>query len=561
MKIRHLSGWALVISGFVACTGEDPVATAGAASGSVAVPGAPSGAMALAPAPTGTQPDPTDSTTVQLPSASGTTTPEGEDEPNTSPGLADAAADPGQTAEETTTVPDSSAPGEACPPACGPTTDEFYDNTKVATVRITIGEEALDGYEPQEWLQRLFDVRDQCEKEYLRSTFTYESPDGIGNVTLEDVGIRARGSMALSINEMKGFKLNFHKPFYEEANPGSTRRRFADINRLNTLSLEPAHSTDLEFDATRVFQCFTYQLMRDFDVLAPQCNHLRVYVNDEYYGLMQNVEESDHGRFLAHRFGSTEGMMVEASPSMSRCGYSDGDGNLKYEGDTMADYETPPRYALERGSAAEAEANLFPMFKCADSASTPNDDDYRACITDWLDVGEWLRLIAAESIIPELETLGYGRNINLYFQPDDSAPYGGRWLVSVWDLDATLNGQACSSASGGGLAGGGLAGGSSTTSACDPMTSISSLFGGSRLEFVTRLTSVFKAEYCEALDTFLEDVYSPSRLDEMASVMEPAMADDPVSTQQEWQVAIATTRQFMDSNGAAMRELIDAACN
>jgi spore coat protein CotH len=301
--------------------------------------------------------------------------------------------------------------------------------------------------------------------------------------------------------------------------------------------------------------------MRDFDVLAPQCNHLKVYVNDEYYGLMENIEETDHGRFLTHRFGANDGMIVQASPSMSSCGFKDGDGDLKYEGDTMADYATPKRYSVERGSDADAEANLFPMFKCADATQTASDDDYKTCISDWLDVGEWLHLIAAESIIPELETLGYDRNVNLYFKRDAAAPHGGRWLVSIWDVDASLNGQACSSGSGGGMAGGGFGGGGAMTSACDPMTSTSSLFGGSRLEFVSRLTRVFKTEYCQALNDFLGDVYKTSAIDEMASIMEPAMADDPVDTQTDWQAAIGTTRDFIESNGAAMRTLIDAACN
>jgi spore coat protein CotH len=511
------------------------------------------------------------STDVEDPSSSGsdpvnTAMPDDSSSPSsTDPSEAPSASDTNPSASDTSPSASGSAEAPtACPPACGPTTDEFYANDKVASIHLTIAEADLDGYLPNEWLQRLFDVRDQCDKEYVRAEFSYESPDGVGDVTLQDVGIRARGSMALSVNEMKGFKVNFHKPFYEEANPGAERRRFADINRLNTLSLEPAHSSGLDYDQSRTFQCLTYKLMRNFDVLAPQCNHIKVYVNDEYYGLMQNVEETDHGRFLAHRFGSTDGMMVEASPSMSKCGFGDGDGNLKYEGDTMADYLEPPRYVLERGTEADAEANLFPMFKCADASSTPDDEAYKTCISDWLDVEEWLRLIAAESIIPELETLAYDRNVNLYFKPDDAAPHGGRWLVSIWDVDATLNGQTCGDggSSGGGLGGGfGGGGGGTATSACDPMTSISSLFGGSRLEFVTRLTRVFKTEYCQALNDFLTDVYKPEALDEMAAAMEPAMTEDPVDTQQDWLSAVAVTRDFIESNAAAMRERIDSACN
>jgi spore coat protein CotH len=452
------------------------------------------------------------------------------------------------------------AAGGHCPPTCGPTTDQFYDTDKLATIRVEIGEEALDGYFADEWEQRLFDIRDQCDPVYIPSTFTYESPDGVEDVTLENVGIRARGSMSFTVNKVKGFKLNFHDPAYEAANPGSERRRFADINRLNTLSLKPARSANLDWDSTHLFQCLTYKMMRDFDVVAPQCNHLQVIVNGSYYALMENVEETDHGRFLAHRFGATDGIMVKASPSQRDCGYRDGVADLTYKGDNYSDYADPLHFDIERGTEADLEDKLFPMFKCADASSTPSDDDFRTCISEWLDVGEWLRLIAAESIIPELETLHYGRNIHLYFVRDATLPNGGRWLISVWDVDAALNGQECSSGGGGGGGFGGVPTGGGGAG-CDPFTAVSSLFSGTRLALVSRLTSVFSTEYCQALSAFLDDVYSTQKIDEMASVMEPAMVNEPNDSQQQWQAAIGTTRSFIESNGAAMRTAVASACD
>jgi hypothetical protein len=531
-------------------------------------PEKPSQADASLAAP-GVTPDPTagDPTDPTVPRAS-----LDPNNPTSDPAPVDS-ANPAEPAFPIASVPVNPSPS-VCPPACGPTTDQFYDNNRIATIRVTIDEADLDGYFSDEWLDALFAVKDQCNPVYLRSSFVYEAADGIGDVALSEVGIRARGSRPLSTNKLKGFKLNFHKPFYEELNPGSERRRFADINRLNTLSLEPAHgSPTIEWDHTHLFQCLTYKMMRDFGVPAPRCNHLQVYVNGGYVGLMENVEEADHGKFLEHRFGSKSGMMVKASPSQGDCGFRDSVADLAFEGDSFSDYASPLRYDIEWGSEADAEAKLIPMFKCADITQTPNDDDYRVCIGDWIDVNEWLHLIAAESVLPELESLMYDRNINLYFVPEDAAPHGGRWQAAVWDVDSSFNGQTCKIGGTrlGGFGGGaispagGLDGGVPDSlvngTACDPFTSVAQIFSGSRIPFITRLTSVFKAEYCEALDDFLDQIYLPSQIDEMAMTMEPAMTMDPADSQQNWLAAIAETRDYIASNGQAMRELLPSVCD
>jgi hypothetical protein len=51
------------------------------------------------------------------------------------------------------------------------------------------------------------------------------------------------------------------------------------------------------------------------------------------------------------------------------------------------------------------------MFKCGDAKTTPDDAAFKACIAEWIDVNEWLKLIAAESLMPALQSfLGAKRN-------------------------------------------------------------------------------------------------------------------------------------------------------
>jgi spore coat protein CotH len=248
-------------------------------------------------------------------------------------------------------------------------------------------------------------------------------------------------------------------------------------------------------------------MMRDFGNPAPDCNHLKVYVNDALYGTMENIEEPETGRFVAHHFGEAavaSAEVYQGSPSQGSCSgadkYQDSAAKLVYLGDTFSSY--PQMYKITRGSTAKAEAHLIPMLKCGDGTATASDDTFKTCISEWLDVNEWLRQIAAESLMPTLESSMVMRNFLLYFVPDAAAPHGGRFQVGSWDLDVAFQKASC------------------YPSSCDPMTSTAGYYGpgGTRPKLYSRLTKVFKTEYCAAMKKFLTDVYKPAAADQMATV-------------------------------------------
>ncbi|HET9956677.1 MAG TPA: CotH kinase family protein [Polyangiaceae bacterium] len=425
----------------------------------------------------------------------------------------------------------SGGAAQVCPPACGPSYEAFFNNNEVATLKVYIEGSDLAGHAASDWLALLKTKWKHCRPfdNYVRSRVVYEGSSG--KFELSDVGIRLRGSREQPV---RGFKLDFQKLLGTAT--GDARRRFADLNRVNILSIED--------DDSHMVQCLAYKALRDFGVQAPRCNHLRVYVNDQFYGLLESVEEADHGRFLRHHWGTSEGLLVEASPSESDCGFSDGKANLEYEGDT-SNTTYAAAYKAERGTQADMEKFLFPMFKCADKDTTPDDAQFKTCISEWLDVQEWLKVIAFESLTPELESfIGYKRNFYLYFHPDATSPRGGRFLVYPWDLDTAFQRQKC------------------YPSNCDPFKSVSSFLGsrGIRPPLVTRLTTVFKTEYCTAMKAYLNDVFKTSLIDDMAKVVEPAMMGDPHASASVWQAEVSKLRSHIDSQKSAMGALITAAC-
>lgn len=459
----------------------------------------------------------------------------------------------------------------SCEPNCGPTTADFFDNTRLASVNITIdpNETKQAGYGEDEWLSLLWDRWSVCapHPQYTRVTMNYESPDGIGDSELQNVGLRLRGTKSRGFNDLQGFKLNYQTLLDDGEGESDTsdrgdsetdggadqpRRRFADMNQLNVLSVEN--------DRSLMLQCVAYKYVRNFDIPAPRCNHLKMFINGEYYALMQNVEKVDDGRFLRHYFGDTHGPLYECSGGCSReledgtvVQFPDSKATLEYDGDAF-EGSYLSAYNPLRGDP-EPEQELIPMLKCGDETATPDDEEFKSCIKDWIDVDEWLRLIAAESIMPTLESFMVKRNYHLFFKPDlatDDSPHGGHFLLYSWDYDTALNKQGCS------------------PSNCDVFSATTGFdTGGSRPLLAKRLMRVFKQETCDTMYRFLDEVYKVEVVDEMAKGIEQAMAevydmypDRAVYPEENsWQDAVSAMHDFVEMRAEVARQQIDAECN
>jgi hypothetical protein len=422
-------------------------------------------------------------------------------------------------------------------PACGPTVEQLFDMSKLATIWITFDAADTGTYTPAKWLDLLWSKWNHCPlydaSDFVRVTFRYESPDHLGDVTMKNVGIRLRGSKAKGTNETQGFKLEFQKLLGDVT--GASRRRFGEVNRLNLLSIES--------DPSHAIQCLGYKTLRQFNLPAPSCNHLKVYVNGTYYGLLENVEDPETARFLDHHFASKSGEIYWGSPSQGDCSgewkFNDSQAKLLYSGDTFSSYST--QYKISRGSTTTAEQHLIPMLKCGDASQTPSDTNFSTCIGEWIDVDEWLREMAAESLMPTLESFMMQRNYLLYFVPDAAASHGGRFQLASWDVDTSFQRQ--------------------TTTTSDPFTSIPTWFvPGARAKLGTRLTSVFKTKYCQAMRDFLSNVYKPSLIDEIQAVIAPGMQNDPATTNASWSAEMTTIHDFINSHATAALTTVNSAC-
>src|SRR5512145_1533764 len=124
-----------------------------------------------------------------------------------------------------------------------------------------------------------------------------------------------------------------------------------------------------------------------------------------------------------------------------------------------------------------------------------------------------------------------------------------------WDYDTAFNRQSCYPAPA-----------SADAPVCgDPFKDVTAWYGprGTRSKLVVRLTTVFKQRYCELMNEFLDKVYLPEKVTQMADVIKSGMVNDPVMAAQgwDWQAEVKVMYDFMVKRRAAMKPVVATMCS
>lgn len=158
-------------------------------------------------------------------------------------------------------------------------------------------------------------------------TFTYD--DGTGQDTLEKVGFRLRGNTS-RYSAKKSFKVSFNT--FE---PGRT---YHDAEKIN---LNGSHN-----DPSMVREKLYYDAWNQFGLPARRCSFVRLYINNEYYGLYTNLEEIDE-IWCKDRFGDNSG-------NLYKCTYP---VDLAYHGPEQEDYKSIESATVTGGRAYDLQNN------------------------------------------------------------------------------------------------------------------------------------------------------------------------------------------------------------
>jgi hypothetical protein len=243
--------------------------------------------------------------------------------------------------------------------------------------------------------------------------FGMEFPWVHGDVTAEgktfkNVGIRYKGNftyLASSGGLRRSLKIDFDH--YDES------QRF---HGLKTINLNSGIT-----DPARTCESLAFAVFRAAGVPAPRTAYAEVMLSvpgkydQECVGLYTLIEQVDEDLLKAH-FKTGKGLLLKP----------EGLRGLEYLGEDWAPYED--RYR-PKGKGSQEEKKRF--IQLARLIQEADDDRFRKEIASYLDVDAFLRFLAANALLANLDSfLGFGHNYYLYLRPDTQ-----RFVFIPWDVD------------------------------------------------------------------------------------------------------------------------------
>jgi spore coat protein H len=237
-----------------------------------------------------------------------------------------------------------------------------------------------------------------------------------GGKTYEDVGIRYKGNftyMASTGGLKRSLKIDFDR--YHDSQ---------QFHGLRTINLNSGIT-----DSTRARESLSFAVFRAAGVPAPRTAFAEVTLTvpgkyeRELMGLYTLIEQVDK-TFLEDRFGSAGGLLLKP----------EGLRGLEYLGDRWAPYEQ--RYAPKTKASKAEQQRLIEFVRLVNRG---DDAQFRKEIGSYLDVDEFLRYVAANALLANLDSfLAFGHNYYLYLRPDASKRDGGKFVFIPWDVDLSL---------------------------------------------------------------------------------------------------------------------------
>jgi len=250
-----------------------------------------------------------------------------------------------------------------------------------------------------------------------RNTFGVDLPWSRGDVEVDgrrftDVGVRCKGNytfLATARSLRKSLKIDFN--------------RHVAGQKLDGLSMVNLHCG--VSDPSRAREPLSLAFFRDAGVPAPRSAIAELTLtvpgrhDAEFVGAYTLVEQVNKA-FLRRWFGSADGLLLKPE------GLAGGPVHL---GPDWAPYAA--RYRPENDPPAAQRQRLIDFTALVSRA---DDAAFAAGIDSFLDVDAFLRFIAANALLANLDSyLGYGHNYYLYLVPATD-----RFVFIPWDLDLSL---------------------------------------------------------------------------------------------------------------------------
>lgn len=219
-------------------------------------------------------------------------------------------------------------------------------------------------------------------------------------------GVKFKGNSSYAISRKKN-PLHIKLDLVKSAN----YEGFDDIKLGNAWS-----------DNSMIREPLAYDVLRQY-MFAPKSNFAKVFINNQYYGLMNNTESIDKG-FILRNFLSSAYSFVKCNPESIGANFGNGP-NLGYLGEDLNFYNG--KYELE------SDTGWYELIQLCDTLN--NHFEYFNSIAD---IDRFLWMLAFNNVLVNLDSYSgnFRQNYYLYRNHKDI------WNPIVWDLNMAFGGFA-----------------------------------------------------------------------------------------------------------------------
>lgn len=400
----------------------------------------------------------------------------------------------------------------------------FFDDSSVREIRIYFDDPA--------WYNTLLAAHRTPEDPYFPCRFQS------GGVTIPRIGCRFKGNSSFQRNGIKKpFKLDFNR--YDE------NATFLGLKKLNV------NNFDLSPDFMR--EKLLHDLAGKY-VTALRSVYVRLYVNDNFYGLYLAVEQPDKV-MMQSRFGKDEdGNLYEGEEQMGAGRLPD----LSWLGPDPAPYR--PIYLLKTNETANDYSGLI---RFIDILNNTPAAELPSRIEAIADVEDWLTWMGINNLVVNLDSyIGVAAEYYLYHRTRD-----GRFIHIQWDHNESF-----------GITGDGTPR-ITTPATTDPfyLPAGAARPGGLPTSpsrpLLTKLWAVdaYKRLYLQTLARVLRESFNPpamsARITQLADMIRPHVAADPnkAYTTAQFETNLNSTvgsipglRQFIDGRYTFLRNYLNS---
>ena len=275
-----------------------------------------------------------------------------------------------------------------------PENGPLYDDTTVPRIDITVNPDTLD------WIYN----NPESDREFHA---VFEFNNGTVNDKIDPVGFRLRGNTSRN-SKKKSFRVSF--------NTFTSGGKYYGVEKLN---LNGEHN-----DPSVMRSKLMWDLLRKWEIPAPRANHVRVYINGNYYGLYMNVENIDE-EFALSRFGNKDGNLYKCLyPADLAWLGADPDSYKLMSGDRRV-------YELTTNKEEDDYSDLASFIDVLGNSP----DDRLLCDLDALfNTYDYLKIMAADIFCGDWDGYIYNKN-NFYLYHNTAT---GKFEYIPYDVDNTF---------------------------------------------------------------------------------------------------------------------------